>query len=384
MKRYILFLIALPLIAACSHPEYDISEGFNKEITLFGDEISAPLGSIGPLTIGSTLNGLSQIPDLGGLVSQYIKEAEDGSLVMDDAGSIFQINVYELEKRLADPSTPQTWTTGYQSGFMGGMVSMLGFIGLKAANQKVVITAKNPLYSEVPAKAAASYNCMGSDGYFTGQIDGLGEFKMKRGTSDIATFSVPDNVTAPLSSITLSSLSLDLPGDPVSYVSDKNGNLIFELGYKYTGGIAIGDSFSFPLTNFSPSNVKVEIGKYKLSKCEVTVELESTVPLQVEISNIRVLKHKDSESDPDVVDENILVGPGITVAGGSLEKPAVTPINLTVEALEGTIPDIEGLLLDLKVSAQPGLGTVPLSAKQGVFVKSSSARLSGGITIPQE
>lgn len=383
-KRYVLLLLALPLIAACSRQEYDISEGINREITLFGEEISVPVGSIGPLTIGSTLNGLSQVPGLGGLVSQYIKEAEDGSLVMEDSGSIFQINVYELEKRLEDPSVPQTWSAGYQSGLMGGMVSMLGYIGLKSANQKVVISSKNPLFVDVPAKASATYSCMGTGGYFTGPVEGLNEFNMKYGTSELLTFSVPDDVSVPLYSITLSSLSLDLPADPVSRVTDKNGNLIFELSYKYTGGVAVGESFSFPLNNFSPADVKLEIGKYRLSKCEVTVELESTVPLQVEIGNIRVLKHKESADEPNTVDENILVGPDVTVAGGSIEKPATTPITLSIEALEGTIPDIEGLLLDLKVSAQPDLGVIPLSAKQGIYVKSSSARLSGGITIPQK
>ena len=52
-----------------------------------------------------------------------------------------------------------------------------------------------------------------------------------------------------------------------------------------------------------------------------------------------------------------------------------------MEAASGVIPDIPELLLDLKLNAQPDLGIVPLSTKQGVYVKSSSAKLSGGITI---
>ena len=126
------------------------------------------------------------------------------------------------------------------------------------------------------------------------------------------------------------------------------------------------------------------IGQFKLSKCEVSLELESSIPLRVEIDNIRVLKHKESADEPNTVDENIKVGPGVAVAGGSLEKPATTPIKLTIEALEGTIPDIEGLMLDLKVSAEPGIGSVAITSKQGVILKSSSAKISGGITIPQK
>ena len=38
--------------------------------------------------------------------------------------------------------------------------------------------------------------------------------------------------------------------------------------------------------------------------------------------------------------------------------------------------------MSLKLKAQTGLEPTPLSTRQGLFIKSSSARLSGGITIP--
>lgn len=385
MNRHLSLLLLAVLLAACSDKAYDISDGINKEITLFGDEISVPIGSIGPLTVGSTLDGVSQIEGIGGLVAQYIKEAEDGSLVLEDNGSIFKINVYELEKRLADAKTAQTWDAGFQSGYIGGMAAALGFMGINPANQKLVITASNPLFVDVPAVCSASYSCMGSTGYFTSPIDNLTSFTMApRAGQELLSIDVPADVTAPLSTITISSLSLDLPADPVSKLYDKNGNLFFSLDYKYTSGISVGESFSFPLNNFSPKNVALPIGQFKLSKCEVSLELESSIPLRVEIDNIRVLKHKESADEPNTVDENIKVGPGVAVAGGSLEKPATTPIKLTIEALEGTIPDIEGLMLDLKVSAEPGIGSVAITSKQGVILKSSSAKISGGITIPQK
>ena len=47
MKKYIpLFFLAAVLAAGCkSNMDYDISEGFDKEMTLFENEISVPLGS---------------------------------------------------------------------------------------------------------------------------------------------------------------------------------------------------------------------------------------------------------------------------------------------------------------------------------------------------
>ncbi len=57
MKKIPFVLFSLGLLVACKGKmDYDISEGINREMTLFEDEITVPIGSIGPITIGSTLN----------------------------------------------------------------------------------------------------------------------------------------------------------------------------------------------------------------------------------------------------------------------------------------------------------------------------------------
>lgn len=91
-----LLICILTTLAACSRKEYDISENLNTEITLFQDEVSVPVGSIGPITIGSTLSGLSAVPGIGGLVAEYIKIDEDGSLVLETTGDVFRSSVYEM------------------------------------------------------------------------------------------------------------------------------------------------------------------------------------------------------------------------------------------------------------------------------------------------
>ena len=41
-------LLFLPLALACSRKAYDVSDGFNTDLTLFENEISVPVGSVGP------------------------------------------------------------------------------------------------------------------------------------------------------------------------------------------------------------------------------------------------------------------------------------------------------------------------------------------------
>lgn len=385
MKRLLIPVLALiALSASCARQEYDISEGVNKEVTLFENVISAPIGGLSTITIGSTLNGLSQVDGLGGMVAQYIKVAEDGALVLEDEGDIFRINVYELENRIGDVSAPQTWSAGYQSAYTGGMAPLLGYLGMKTVNQKVVVSAANPLNVDVPARCGATVTAMGSTLYSAPvtELDAL--TLQKRKTAEVATVNVAPEVEDPLSLITFSDLQFDLPANPSANIADNTGNLFFAFTYNYTCGAAVGPAFSMPLTDISTGDINLTIGKYKVQKCVLKAEIENTVPIAVRLDSVMVIKPKADESDPDVVDENIHVSSGAVVAGGSLENPATSAIEITIEALDGTVPDIPELHLNLTLSGQPGLADTALKADQGITVKSVSAILYGGITIPED
>lgn len=382
MNRIIFLITTALCVAACSHKEYDLSEGLNKEITLFGDEISLPIGSIGPVTLEYAMGSLGKIEGLGSIVAEYIKEDSDGTLYLEDKGDIYRRNIYEIEKEMGDVSEDRTWSAGYQSGYVGGMVGMLGFINLMPCCQSLTISASNPLRVDVPASCSAAVGCSGADGSTSIPLDALNNVTLKKRTiEEIFSLSVPDDVSAPVTSIVFSNLSLGMPADPTSMIADKTGNLFLAFSYYYKCGITVGEKFSFPLSNISTGQVNLPLGKYELKKCEVELEIENTIPMSVTIENVRVLKPRGSKEEEAVVNENISITSGITVAGGSPQKPSTTNIKLTVEATEGVIPDIPELLLDLKLNAQPDLGIVPLTTKQGVYVKSSSAKISGGITI---
>lgn len=379
MRRfYLLLLPLLPLLFACSHREYDISEGFNKEVKLFENELTVPVGSIGPLQLGSVLDKLFQIEGIGPLLAEFLKEGEDGYMNMFYSGNIFKLNVYEMEKELDDVSSPSSYASSYESGYVGGLAGSVSFLGLRAMDQKVSFTASNPLRDPVQVSCTPSYNCIGPDDMVVAPIDGLDNFSLDySGPTRVLDFSLPDNVITPLTFLSLYNLQLSLPARPTSRIMDKSGNVYFSLDFDYTGKLAVSEAFKFQLHDFSPGDVNLEIGKFNLSFCQVSLDLENSIPMQVGIDNVRVLME-----DGKTVDENIQITSGIIIAGGTLEHPATTRITLAVEALEGTIPDIHGIMLDIDLAGQPGLEKPVVSTRQGVYMKSSSATLYGGITLP--
>ena len=370
-------LLLLPLVLACSRKDYDISEGLNPEMTLFEKEIRLPLGSIGPFTVNDMFDKLGDMPGLGEFLAQYISMGKDGGITVTDTGNIFSANVYEVEKELKDPGVASEWNAGEQTGYVAGIMGTLGFLGLTVVKQKFVITATNPLKESVPVTSHSTYK---GDG-FSGPIEGMDSFTLpRRSTEELVSQTLPDNVVSPISSLELSDLTFSLPANPTSLIHDKESKVFFSFDYNYTGNLAVGEKFHFMLASFSPGEVKLEIGKYKLKQCEITLELENTLPMKASIGKFAAY----SLTEKGVKDENLLITPDISIAGGSPEHPATTKFTLCIEAKEGTIPDIGEIRFDLDLAAQPGLGAVALTSKEGLYIKNASAILSGGITIPLE
>lgn len=385
MRYLYFFLLSLPLVLACSRSEYDITENINMEMTLFEEEISVPVGSLGPLTLDDVFDKLGEMEGVGELLAQFVKIGPDGELYVEEEDNIYKINVYELEKQLEDAGKASLWNAGDLRAYPGGIASILSYLGLHPVNQTTIIMMSNPLRVEVPATSSASYTYrQAAGGDETVPIAELGSFTIPRRASnkEMAWLDI-SGLTTPLSSLNLENFTLELPASPTSKIASKTGNLFFSVDYYYSGGVSLGDKFSFSLDSLSSGRLDLPIGAFKLKKCEVELELESTLPLQVEIKRIRACKAGEGD-EAGPVDENIQIVTGFTVQGGSMEKPAVTPIKLSIEALEGTIPDISSLAIDLELRAQPGLGPVALNARQSLFVKTSSVRLVGGITIPQK
>lgn len=381
------FVLSAIFLAGCADMDYDISEGYNKEVTLFENEFSAPIGSIGPLTIGSTLGGASKAEGMVGMISEYIKQDASGLLYLEDKGNLYKINVYEIERQQGDVSEPFTWKAGSPSGSVGGFPSIVSYIGLGVSNQKLDISYTNPFASDIPIRCNGSLMCLGADWLpsYQASLTVPGLLGTYVSNKPLASHVLPPEVTDVVRSFSLGSLEFDLPANPTSQLMDRNESSIISIDYLYRCGVTVGETFAIRDIEIPAENINLEIGKYKLKKCKVSLEVENTLPLTLTLDRLSVLKRQADAGDEESglePDTNILVTEGLSIKGGSEANPALSTLTLEVEAVEGTIPDITDLHIILSVTAPENLGAVALKANQGLYIKSSSARISGGITIP--
>ena len=376
MKRrlqYYLFII-LPLLTACSDMAYDMEKGVNKDITLFQEEISAPLGSVGPITVGSLLDKLGSATGMGDLLDEMLTVEEDGALTIEYGETFYTINAYEVERQLPDPSVAQEWSPGDQYAMVGGIGSLLGMFGMQTVNQHIQILGSNPLRDDVPVTCTAKYSYMDGDETKSVDIPELSSFTLYDIVPiELVTLDIPKDITSTIDDVSMEDLKFSLPANPASNIFDNEDKVFFSLDFKYKCGLAAGEDMELSLDDISTGDISLPVGEYQVKKCIVFMQLESTVPLAIGVSNIRAIDKED-----------VVINADFTLAGGTKEHPAITEFEVSIEALEGTIPDINEVMLDLKLSAQPGLGPEPITADQGILLKSSSAKLLGGITIHQK
>ena len=375
-------LTALVVLSGCSNKDYDISEGRLKtEITLFEDEISIPLGSIGPITVMSTLMNSS----IGAIFADYIEEdPTDGSLLMKGESDLYSVNVYSMESSVPDPSVPFTWSPGDQSSDAGGIVSLMSWVGLQALEQHVDIQATNPLNQTVALKADASVTCYDDTYTSTYNSSVPLDFNINRRQPEpyiIYSLDLPSTATDPVSFISLDDLTMEMPANPSDKLTDDTVSDVFTFSSLYQCKIGIKESFTLEQSTIL-EDLALPIGQFNLHKCEISFTLENTLPLSVTIDSLAVIKPAETEGAEEV--EDVSITQDITIQGGSLEHPGLTPVKLVVEAREGTIPDINRLYIAFKINAQSGCGGVAISTKQGLTIQSSSAKISGGITIPEK
>ena len=380
MKKLFCFLSA-GLLIACADMDYDISDGrLDREITLFEEEISVPIGSIGPITLGSLLLDSS----IGQILGDYIQEdARDGSYVLKSESTLFAANVYQLERETDDVEAPFTWEPGSVSGSVEGMAPLLGLLGLSALNQQLEIVVTNPLRDVVPVRATVGILCLDAAYSLSYMASEEASASLRRGSgryNSLYSTELPAEVGDVVSSVTLTDLALDLPAHPADRIYDPLTSDLFE--FRLNPSCRIGFSERFSLTQTVPvDDIGLEIGKYKLRRCEASVEIENTLPLSVTVRSVKALKR--GENGYWVSDDNLTVTPGLTVAGGSTLSPGLSQLHLQVAAAEGAVPDIDRLEIELEASVPPECVGVPVTARQGLFVKSSFARIRGGVTIPE-
>lgn len=372
--KTVVCLLATCLLVACADKRYDLSNGINVDLTLFGDEISVPIGSIGPI---SPLPLLFE-SQIGTMVSEIMKVDEEGYVVSEFTGDLYASNIYEMANEVGDVSKAFTYKAGSPSGYVYGASGMLSLLKIYSREQTVEIFARNPLRTDIPVRGSLDLNC--SDSY---QASYPLKDALKTRSADPYSYlkaNLPDNVTA-IPRITLTNLELDMPADPVGKISDSQLCDVLSLTYRHRAKLAIGQDFLFNYT-YRVEDAKLEIGKYNLSQCNLSLEVVNSLPLSVRVVNVSVLKPAGESDAAEEVDDNISISSDILIAGGSPSHPGETLVQLHIAAREGTIPDIHGLKIALELEGAQGCEDVALSTSQQIYVKSSSAKLSGGITLP--
>jgi len=377
---FCLFAVAF-LTAACANQAYDLDK-LDKEVTLFEDEISVPIGDVGPFTLELALKS----EKIGALLGSVLETESDGTIVSQRSEAFYKISAYEIVARTEDLSKPFTYPVGDQDMFpVGALAGLLTSMGFSAVDQHVSVTVNNPLAKEYTLGGTSFVYCVNtknSDTTFLKTVD-LKDITVRTsysGTTKLLEADIPDTTFFPPFKVGVKDCSFNLPADLMSQIRGAS-TTEFLITSNYTGHICAGNNLNFDLASLIGSisvNFKLPISAYCLKDVQVSLDLQNTLPLEVTLSGIQLLTGEEKPA----VDPNLEVSPGtLVIKGGSQEKPGVTPITLRIKARSGAIPDITGLQLGLKLSSASGYATTPLSVKQGISVKSASATLRGGITI---
>ncbi len=359
-------LAMLLLSVSCTRSEYD-SNGVNRELTLFGEEIFVPIGQVGPITVKDLLKGNASIASL---VDQMLQEASDGTLCVNAEETFFSKNAYELSFQIPDRTQPYSWQLGTVSSSITSPAAILGFLGLKFPEQTLAISMQNPLLESFTLNTTVRVD---AGNYTTDQKLEDYEFKPSYSPRALVAFTLPEDKIDMIDRVMLVDTVLDLPAN-FTDVARSGERASFTFAYSYAAKIAPGPLFAFS-TELPLNNLNLKIGQYRLHGATLSFELENSLPFDITIDKILVRDEKGT-TNPDVVFSS-----GIKIAGGTLAKPGVTPVTLSIEATEGTIPDIKSLSIQFSIKCAEGADGTPLSTRMGLSVKSASATLRGGITL---
>lgn len=364
-------------LTGCVNSEYEMSNGFlnslDNEITLFQDRITVPVGSVGPFTLDLVLD---QIPIFEGL----IKTDENGYLLAETESEIYSVNTYETMLKTADPDNPYTWDCGDRYGGTSGIALILNILGMTCQDQTLRITAKNPLFNDgIALQGTIKAYRYGDDWSYEKSLEGvvLSPSFTNKGNTLLASVDIPG--TDCISVFRIENLKMDLPGNPNGYLTSSDDQNFIFTGLHRTH-LGVGPSFDYSL-GIPINKLSVPLGKYDLKKCVAKLELENTLPLDITIDDIKTLKPASGENSDNVEDTNIVITGSVHLAAGSLESPSVTPVELQVEALQGIIPDINSISFKVSAKGVDRFASTPLSTKQGVYIRSSSITVVGGITL---
>ena len=350
--------------------DYDISKGIDNEYTLFSDGISVPVGDVGPISLGILLDGTG----LRETIDQYVKEDEDGFLVIEKEDQVYQNFVMLFSMMLPDPSLPVDYPVGGCSMSIETMASALTAVGVSLSGQTFNLYATNPLTEDISVSGNLTLKS-DIDGENPATViasEGFSKVPVSAGAEKATVLQVVRSDEKAFYGCVLENLTLHLPGSLIA--KDPSGGLgIIGLGYQYSSFLALGDGFSFPFS-YTIDNLDLKLGQYKVREAAICAEVSNEIPLTLTLDSVEVLVD-------DEVCGNVGVTTGLVFASGSKGHPTVSPLEIVIEAKEGSIPDISALTLNFTVGPPSGEGDTRIGLNQNVYFNNLRAKVAGGITV---
>lgn len=373
--RIALSVSVLIAFCGCRHDEYDISDGIDTEITLFADEVSLPVGDIGPLTPRVLLDNAG----VGGMLKSFVQEDSDGYLILEQSEPFYTNWVMMLSMLSTDPSQPMDIPVDAYSAAPSSSSSTLSQMGFSLSPQVITLTADNPLTEEiaVSGKIVVSSNAEGDEAPATLASREFARAKVAAEAAQATVVSLEITGGKDIGSCRVEDVVLHLPAS-IMEKDSKSGMGAFSLSYNYKGYLSVVDGFPASLP-FSIDKLDLPLAQYRVKEARIQAEVSSEIPITLELESVDVLvKNAD---DMLVPCEDVTVTPGIRIGSGRTGEPAVTPIDVRIQALNGTIPDINGFRLAVRILGPTTEGDNRLGLNQSIYVRNLRATVSGGITI---
>lgn len=370
MKKQLPALFALVLLWSCSNMDYDISKGIDNEYTLFSDEISVPVGDVGPVSLGILLDGTG----FRETINDYVKEDEDGFLVIDKEDQIYSNFVMLFSMMLPDPTQPSDYPVGSVSKSIESMATALASAGISLTEQNFNLYATNPLTDGISISGLLTLKS-DVDGENPATVIASENFitvPVAAGAEKATVLQVVRSGGKAFYGCELDNLTLHLPGS-MQEKDPSSGLGVISLGYQYKSFLSLGDEFSFPF-NYTIDDMDLKLGQFKVKEATIRTEVFNEIPLTFAVDSVEVLVG-------DEVYEDVSITPGLVIASGSKEHPAITPLEIVIEAREGTLPDISALRLNFSIGPPTGEGDTRIGLNQNVYFNNIRATVSGGITV---
>ena len=378
MRRSIILLAVLPILFSCSNMEYDVSGGIDNEITLFSDQVSVPLGDIGPITPKSLLDGAG----LSEFLADIVKEDEDGYLIVEQDVALYSNLTMLMGYMVPDQSSPADFSIGECTGDFGDDAGLMEMLGFKLSPQIFTLRASNPLTQDISVSGKLTISSM-DDGEEPSEVLHTQEFSklgIAGGAEGAEFLRVESEDVKRMYEYKLENLFFHLPAS-FSMLDPTEGMGVFSLDGHYKSYVCLRDNLDDLPINIDDLNIPLE--QFRVQQARIRADVYSEIPLGLEIESIQALVDKTNEKGRTYqeVCESVSISAGQKVAPGSFGKPAISPLEIVISADEGIIPDLSGLSLEVSIKAPSGVEDKRISLNQTIKFNNIRATVSGGITI---